>query len=487
MVINEYMPWPANSCGVTSEFVELLNYGPGPVDIGCYVLTEGDFAVTIPPHTILQPGQFYVMAGQDILPAPCGNIDSDVHASLNWNTCNCTSGTIPTTGDGLFTDGGSASEQVVLLNPSLKVVDAVVRTLPGEPSSSITTASVAGGCAPMSFDLDTMKINYEVLGMSAGRGNSFARIKDGDCGWVKQPQVSANATNNKGSATSSVSYTLTTVQSQDCNGTKGALDVYVNVSSNDYSTVFPMNYTVARDVNNDNVFDFSDQYTYGVDSTPPSVSITGLPAGHYNITVASDMGCFLHTFNVNILSCSGLLAHRLEQFRLAQRSGDRGTFEWVLGGMDDIQKIELEKSAGGDAYIPVTRLDSLRYTGTRTFDQTLTLDPGHPYYRLRVTERSGNVFFSPVINCTLAGWHELKLWPNPAADRVNVQFYAEADKAGRYTIYNTSGIAVASEPLQLHAGTNQFSAYTGKLTSGTYAIVVATGAEQPISLRFVKP
>src|SRR5438270_8747676 len=134
------MPWPANSCGTTAEFVELLNFGPGPVDIGCYVLTDGDFSITIPPHTIVQPGQFYVMAGQDVLPSPCGNIDSDVHASLNWNTCNCTSGTIPTTGDGLFTDGGMATEQVVLLNPNLKVVDAVVRALPGEPSSTITTA-----------------------------------------------------------------------------------------------------------------------------------------------------------------------------------------------------------------------------------------------------------------------------------------------------------------------------------------------------------
>ncbi|MDX1937990.1 MAG: lamin tail domain-containing protein, partial [Flavihumibacter sp.] len=85
VVINEYLPWPVNGCGVTSEFVELYNFGPGPINIGCYVLTDGDFAVTIPANTILQPGQFYVIAGQNFIPTGCANINSDVVVNLNWN------------------------------------------------------------------------------------------------------------------------------------------------------------------------------------------------------------------------------------------------------------------------------------------------------------------------------------------------------------------------------------------------------------------
>jgi hypothetical protein len=105
VVINEFMPWTSNTCGgPTAEFVELLNFGPGPVNIGCYVLTDGDFSITIPANTILQPGEFYVVSGQDVIAGPCANIDSTITVDLNWNTCNCTSGAIPTTGDGLFTD-----------------------------------------------------------------------------------------------------------------------------------------------------------------------------------------------------------------------------------------------------------------------------------------------------------------------------------------------------------------------------------------------
>ena len=130
VVINEYMPWTLNGCGATSEFVELMNFGPGPINIGCYILTDGDFSVTIPPDAILQPGEFYLIAGQDVITAPCANTDSTVHADLNWNTCGCARAPIPTKGEGFFTDGGSANEQVVLLDPALQVVDAVVRGLP---------------------------------------------------------------------------------------------------------------------------------------------------------------------------------------------------------------------------------------------------------------------------------------------------------------------------------------------------------------------
>ena len=56
VMINEYMPWPGNACGTTSEFVELFNMGPGPVNIGCYILTDGDFALTIPPGNHHVPG-----------------------------------------------------------------------------------------------------------------------------------------------------------------------------------------------------------------------------------------------------------------------------------------------------------------------------------------------------------------------------------------------------------------------------------------------
>ncbi len=115
---------------MNGEFIELMNFGPGPMNIGCYIVTNGKYSVTIPPNTIIQPGEYFVLAGSDVLPIDCGNVDSSITTQLNWTTCNCTNLPVLTTGDGFFADGGAANEKVVLLNPLLQVVDAVTRDAP---------------------------------------------------------------------------------------------------------------------------------------------------------------------------------------------------------------------------------------------------------------------------------------------------------------------------------------------------------------------
>src|SRR5687767_8213518 len=61
VLLNEYMPWTTNTCSVNGEFIEMYNFGPGPMDIGCYIISDGDFSITIPPNTILNAGEFFVL------------------------------------------------------------------------------------------------------------------------------------------------------------------------------------------------------------------------------------------------------------------------------------------------------------------------------------------------------------------------------------------------------------------------------------------
>lgn len=477
------MPWTLNGCGVTSEFVELLNFGPGPMNIGCYILTDGDFSVTIPPNTILQPGQFFVLSGQDVIPAPCANIDSTIHPQLNWNTCGCTSGPIPTTGDGFFTDGGSANEQVVLLDPNLNVVDAVVRSLPTESSSTITASGI-GGCGSKTFNLDSMVINYEVLGMSAGRGNSFARKLDGDCGWVKDPQQSANATNNTPGTVSDVSYSLTIVNSMDCDSNHGSINIYVNQGS--ASNVFPMNYTLAFDSNNDGVFDFSDTYTYGADSTPSSIDVNGLIQGQYRITVNSASGCFLKTFPFSILPCGTLLPVQLVYFKLLKKLNNIQTFEWLINDVENIQNITLEKSMDGLIFTAESFLQPETLKGTRIFTQMAPIYKIFHYYRLRLLDKSGKFIYSAIINTMENNVLTKTAWPNPARDKINISFTSALPVKGRYSLYNAINTLMAEGFVSLTPGSSNFILPVNNLPSGVYQLIITSTFSQPIFVRFVK-
>jgi hypothetical protein len=483
VVINEYMPWTLNGCGATSEFVELMNFGPGPVNIGCYVLTDGDFSVTIPPNTILQPGEFYLIAGQSVIPVPCANIDSAVTADLNWNTCGCTSGAIPTTGDGFFTDGGGANEQVVLLDPALKVIDAVIRALPAEPSSPISTSGV-GGCTSRSFNLDTMAVNYEVLGMSAGRGNSFARKLDGDCGWVKDPQQSGNATNNTPGETSNVAYDFSIVKSMDCDSTHGSINVNVNVGSN--TDVFPMNYTIAFDSNGDGLFTLSDTYTYGTDNTPPSITILGLPLGTYRITVSSSKGCFLRTFPFTILDCSSVLPAQLVYFNLLSSANNEHTFEWMISGIEDMKEIILEGSNGA-TFIDVASVEIQGLTGTKHFTQYVSATGNHRMYRLRLLGTNGKISYSRIIPISSSPLLPTMVWPNPATDKISLQFNAAKKAVAKYKLYNISGSVVAEGIFQAQVGNNILQVPVQQFAKGMYQLVINfDGKTEPIQFRFVK-
>lgn len=482
VVINEYMPWTLNGCGTTAEFVELMNFGPGPINIGCYILTDGDYSVTIPPNTILQAGEYYVLAGQDVIPFPCGNVDSTIVADLNWNSCGCTSGSIPVAVDGFFTDGGFANEQIVLLDPNLKVADAVIRDLPTEFSTAITTSNI-GGCNSKTFDLDTMTINYEVLGMSTGRGNSFARKLDGDCGWVKDPQQSGNATNNTPGESSDVTYMLSVVQSMDCDETHGSIDIFVNVGG--YTApVFPMKYIIAYDADHNNIFDFSDTYTYGADSTAPSVAITGLPLGRYRITVESVNGCFLQTFNVTILECEAVLPVQLSYFKLVKQVSASLTFEWLLGDATLTKSIHLEKSIDGLSFITASVLEQLNFSGPKMFTQTVPGDDRYIFYRLRLTDKSGKVTYSTVARTELKKFVINKLGPNPVKGNLTIQITSLSGATIPYAVYDMSGVKILEGAFTLNKGLNSISLSVAGLQPGTYQLL--SPGNQPLSFRFVK-
>jgi hypothetical protein len=487
VVINEFMPWTANTCGAsTGEFVELLNFGPGPIDIGCYILTDGDYSITIPPNTILQPGEFYVIAGQTVITAPCANIDSTITADLNWNTCNCTSAPIPTAGDGFFTDGGSANEQVVLLSPSLTVMDAVVRSMPVETSSLITTSSVGGQCTQRTFDLDLMTINYETIGESAGRANSFARKLDGDCGWVKDPQQSGNATNNTPSDISDISYSFAVTRSTACPD-DGSIGITVNGPN--VASVFPINYTIAYDSDSDNVFELSDSYTQGSSSTPNTVNVGNFIPGNYRITVGSALGCNLKTFPFVILDCGPVLPVNLISFTVSKTTAG---FEsrWTIDNPENLEKIIIEKSTDGLQFQPAGNVYPPANSNgqwSSAFQVAGWDNPG--FFRLQMVAKNGAKTWSPVVAVLRDQRPAVRSWPNPVRNELFTEVTLPSKSIIRYAVFNTNNQLVLKGEKIATEGTTLFSIPSDRLLAGTYQIVFETkDIEQvkPIVVRFVK-
>lgn len=492
VVVNEYMSWTSGGCGTTAEFVELLNFGPGPVDIGCYILTTGVYSVTIPPNTIIKPGEYYILAGKDFLPGSCANVDSSatgVIADLNWNTCNCTNVPIPTTGDGMMKDGGSSNTPLVLLDPALNIVDAIVRNTPTEPVGPVTSSGLSGACAPKSFNIGTMNPSYEALGMAAGRGNSFARTLDGDCNWQKTPQQSANATNNKPGNTTDISYDFDMIKPTSCteSGT-GSVSIYVKHS--DYAIIFPMTYAIATDVDNDGDFDFNDQYETFTDNEAPFVEIDNLPVGHFKVTVASVKGCYLKNFEFTVIPCEpNTLPVKLVYFKNAGSKDNRHQLEWLLQDVQNLQSIVLQKATEDGRFITSEIISNAQRSGAQVFTTTVDALSKAQFYRLKIVQKSGRPFYSPVISTSVPqNNNSIRIWPNPATTQLHITLNNPAKHRLTYHIYNNSGLTVGKGILPGNQGENTATIPVQALPPGVYQLQLTdpSGVQQPIPFRFVK-
>jgi hypothetical protein len=461
--VNEFMPW--SGCNTTSEFIELMNFGPGPMNIGCYIVTNGQYSVTIPPNTIIQPGQYYVLSGQNTLVQNCGNIDSAVTVDLNWTTCNCTNLPIPTTGDGFLQNGGSSNEKVVLLDPNLNVLDAVSRSATPSSSVSITTPTLSGSCTSKTFNLSTMSIVYESISTATGIDNSFARRVDGDCGWVKTTDISADAPNKTGSI-SSASYTFTTLNASQCNGTTGSISI--QVSATDVASLFPMSYTLALDADSNNLFDSNDQYIYGIDSTSSSINIDNLIYGRYRITVGSSSGCNLKSFDFFIFNCYGVvLPYKVVSFEYLGKMNEKMTFSTRLKGINYLDSLILE---GGeeDKFYPVLSvyLTNIRIHEGQAIPITIPQPQPYKIYRIKVVDQNKVVSYSKAVKIVTG--EEISLWPNPSQEKMYLKITSRANTQASYQIYNAMGQLFIQKNVLLQAGPNIVSIETGQLSKGQY-------------------
>lgn len=478
LVINEFLAWPGNSCPTTAEFIELKNMGPGPMNIGCYVITDGDFAITIPTGTILGPGEFYVLGGQDIISAPCANLTKNITVNLNWTTCGCTSGTIPSTGEGLLTDGGAAGEQLVLFNPTGTIIDAVVRKLTEIEISSNITSKNTGSCTGFMFDLDELSILYEEIGESQGRGNSFARKLDGDCVWVKETQQNGGATNNASGEIATLSMTETYSMNLNCTG--GNATFTVTNTSPTPSSFFPFTYILGFDNNGDGIFASGDYYTNGSDITAPSVELTGLALGSYNIVLEPATGCNQKFFTFEIGPCA-TMAVKLKKFT-GSNNGKANRFNIEIETDADMKELILESSLDGKKFNAIGAIPFADRTGLQTIVFN-TAAGQESYYRLVMKDDNNKLSYSNILNLVRSSGNTqlVNIAPNPFTDFLGLSQYATKEDILMVNIMSPAGQVVLSDHYNLKVGQNNIRLLTSKLAKGLYVVALkkmSTGETQ---------
>ncbi len=87
----------------------------------------------------------------------------------------------------------------------------------------------------------------------------------------------------------------------------------------------------------------------------------------------------------------------------------------------------------------------------------------------------------------VAGGPELRVWPNPVKDRLNLSWEGDAGAPLRLWLYNAAGVLLLDQGLQHSmAGGNSLQLSLGHLPPGMYLLRVATGSQPPGVVKIIK-
>jgi gliding motility-associated-like protein len=196
IVINGAGPNDGQNAPNTEEWIELYNSCDTPVNIGCYILTDGDWGVTIPAGTTIGPGAHYTI----------GSVNAGFPVDLNIATCGCSGGTNP----GVLTNG---DEQMLLFDAGNSLLDGIIW---GDGQLPLNYSQTAyAGCSSQNFSLNNAS-NLEQLPTGGGQGCAIHRACDGGDEWLQDCDGGTPGTTNSTAASYSIQFPNTPVCIGEC-------------------------------------------------------------------------------------------------------------------------------------------------------------------------------------------------------------------------------------------------------------------------------
>jgi hypothetical protein len=316
-----------------------------------------------------------------------------------------------------------------------------------------------------------MSIIYEQIGQSQGRGNSFARFINGGCGWVKDPQQSSGGPNNTPSD-QLYDFTLTVTNTTTCTNTGS---VSFSITGSNISQLFPMRYLVARDVDSNNIYDFSDAYSSGYDTFPSAVSINNLVPGRYRVVIETVNGCGLKMADFIILDCNNVILP-VDFNSFAVNRNQQGVFlQWNISGNEPIQKFEIEKSNDGLLFRAAGTISNI-VNNTSSFSFLDSTNDQANYYRIKLITNSGRIVYSTIESTQQSSIIRLLkgVYPNPVKDVLIVQTQSPSKCKGWVEIRSVYNGPIRRFALDISPGKMEHSLSLGFLPTGVYMLRVFT-------------
>jgi gliding motility-associated-like protein len=425
VLINEIMVNPAGGCDgsctpSTEEWFELYNTCSEDVDLSCFVITDGDFGITLPAGTIIPANGYFVI----------GSVNSLVPIDLDLGTCGCTSGASNQVG--IFTN---SHEQLVITDPTGVFQDAIYWGTGQFAQTPSFTTNPIGNCASITINLDATNPAFEpLLTQSSNSGFTAFRTCDGGSTWQNGGIPPTPGATNGG--TSALNAVFSATQTTIC---QGACIDFTNITAGSYLT---------------SAWQFEGSSTPTSNTTNPT-SICYPDAGTFDVTLTVTEACGSNTITLTdfITVTAGDLPVITADGPLSFCQGDdivlstisSGNLQWYENGnpMPGENGPSISITTSGDYFVTSTTGNCSNTSETYSILVTEGVNAEITYENSLLLCDGSSVLLSTASGFSNYQWY-LNNDPIPNANSASYV----ADEAGSYTVEVSSGTCSgASSPV----------------------------------------
>jgi hypothetical protein len=176
-------------------------------------------------------------------------------------------------------------------------------------------------------------------------------------------------------------------------------------------------------------------------------------------------------------TCSGLSALPVGIIYFAGKlDGNKIALNWEVESEINFDKYEVERSANGVFY---SHIGSVKATGSKTYsfnDDANTVKGSRVYYRLKKVDKDGSFTYSEVFTLHIPLNVKFSVYPNPAADFIQLQVNTNTTTTAQITVSDLMGKAVINSTYSITNGLVKIA--TNHLSNGTYLVKMLLDGEQ---------
>lgn len=176
----------------------------------------------------------------------------------------------------------------------------------------------------------------------------------------------------------------------------------------------------------------------------------------------------------------------------ASLQGNQVAVKWKTENEIDTKLFYVERSINGRVFQPIVQTAAAgTFSGIKNYsfinDITSIAGTEIIYYRIRLINLNGKTGYSNTVAVRLSNTSNIKLWPTPFADNINISLYSTANMDAIINITDASGKNVSAKKNVIVKGNNQLNiSNLYLLPPGIYFLKLNTGDKTLFAQQIVK-